>query len=837
MAEIASLFVRLGLKSQDFVKGIGGAYNRTKKLSRSLVSLKRVAVGAFIGWGITRVIGEFEQLSATQEKAEAGLVQAMKSMGVHTKEFEATLFDTASALQKMTTFGDESIMMGMKFLLTYKQIGTDVLPRAASVMTDIAALMGGDMRMAANMLGKAAMGLTGELRRAGITVERTTFESEGFVGVLREIESQVKGQAAAIRATKAGGLEAFGNIVDDVKEKFGLFTSTVKFNIATFVLPAINKLNDTLNKMRKSGNLEKWAKNVADSIINLGKRILMGTAKFVDSTQKILRIIWSELKFMWDGFKKLPSWVQTIGILGALMGGRKGTIILGSLLHLINTLANSYEGFNQVFQGNIKFTELAAMNAEELAEKLEKLEGASYGVVRGIIPAREELKNFANQNKTVETTVRTLIAELENLSKVPPIVPPPLKPIEPVGKKSDLSMFKQFQAFAQMLQGSGEQWKKIVSGSGDVFFSKVSAGGGSMLASAAGIAVMWGELIIQIANAIQALIELPGRVIDAISGLFNAIGNFAKDLVKSLDGLIDSVYNAVIGIGEIWKKLWPKLLKLGPELVRAFYRAIPDLIDAFVESIPIIIDTIIDEVPKITEEIIEMIPVIIQKIVDSIPKIIQAIVDRLPDIIKHFISRIPNIIDAVIEALPEIIEAIIEAIPDIIEEIIKSIPKIAEAFIKALIKQLSSFGGLFSGGGGGLFGSIGSLFSGGGGGLFGGLGGGLFGGLGGGLGKAIGSLFHQGGLVPEAHRGLFVGKLRQDERPVIAQTGEEILSRNDPRNVRNLGRGNDVHLHIHGIVTTNDVRSWLSDLLLDSTRYRVGIIYEQQDMATVGIDI
>jgi hypothetical protein len=99
--------------------------------------------------------------------------------------------------------------------------------------------------------------------------------------------------------------------------------------------------------------------------------------------------------------------------------------------------------------------------------------------------------------------------------------------------------------------------------------------------------------------------------------------------------------------------------------------------------------------------------------------------------------------------------------------------------------------------------------------LFGALGG--IGG-GGGIGGFFASLFHGGGIVGEpgapqrlvpkiAFAGaprLHMGGIVPGERPAILQTGEEVLSRRDPRNSRNSGGGSTVNVTIE----TKDAESF-----------------------------
>lgn len=82
---------------------------------------------------------EWVRLAGVQEQAEAGVRQAMISMGRYTDQAFEGIKRMASALQQTSTFGDEAILIGTKFLLTYKQIPESLLPRTMKAMVDLAA--------------------------------------------------------------------------------------------------------------------------------------------------------------------------------------------------------------------------------------------------------------------------------------------------------------------------------------------------------------------------------------------------------------------------------------------------------------------------------------------------------------------------------------------------------------------------------------------------------------------------------------------------------------------------------------------------------------------------
>ncbi len=229
MPERLRLEITVDDKGSVVVKRFGGETKRAfaqveasaKKTRLSFESLAKAAIGVFAVTRVKAWVTDWVREAGRQEQATAGMEQALRSMGRYTPELRDQLLDLAGALQETTTFGDEAIIQGEKFLLTYKDITDDLLPRTTKVMLDLAALMGGDTVRAANMLGKASMGLTGELRRAGITVDQDTYKAKGFIGVLEQIEQQVRGQAEALAATGYGGLQQLANLWGDAKEDLG----------------------------------------------------------------------------------------------------------------------------------------------------------------------------------------------------------------------------------------------------------------------------------------------------------------------------------------------------------------------------------------------------------------------------------------------------------------------------------------------------------------------------------------------------------------------------------------------------------------------------------------
>ena len=175
----------------------------------------------------------------------------------------------------------------------------------------------------------------------------------------------------------------------------------------------------------------------------------------------------------------------------------------------------------------------------------------------------------------------------------------------------------QYQQYGQ-LYAELKQWVEDVRTSGKVFKKETDTAGNEffkeVVGSSANVAMAWGELIIQIANLVKDFINLPMRIMDAVSGVFNAIGDWGKNFRAAMQGLISSIHNML--------------------------RNLPDIINGIKDGII----AFIKEMPTFIKELINAIPQVIQALIAAIPEIAAAFISELPAIAKAFV-------DALIDAL------------------------------------------------------------------------------------------------------------------------------------------------------------------------------------------
>lgn len=170
-----------------------------------------------------------------QEQAVAQLNAVLKSTGRMTPELSQKLQDYATSLQKVSTYGDETVVAMQALLLTFTRIGGDEFNRAQQAVLDVATALHVDLKTAALQVGKALndpiLGMTA-LARSGIqfsdsqkAMVKQLMATGDIVSaqkiILSELETQFGGSAAAARNTLGGALAALKNAFDDLLEGNG----------------------------------------------------------------------------------------------------------------------------------------------------------------------------------------------------------------------------------------------------------------------------------------------------------------------------------------------------------------------------------------------------------------------------------------------------------------------------------------------------------------------------------------------------------------------------------------------------------------------------------------
>lgn len=237
MAGLGSLFIELLARTGKFETDIGKAARladkRAKEIEKSFQSMGSKISRALGGLGVGISFAAIVQATAEAEKSLAALDVAVRNnagaAGVTTKE----LADLSSELQKVTTYGDETIQGMQALLLTFRQIAGPEFERAQIAVLDLATALGQDLNSAAMLVGRAladpVKGMK-QLARSGIVLGEEQkklikrFAETGQMSqaqglLLKELESRFGGAAAAARNTFGGALEGVKNAFGDLLEQ------------------------------------------------------------------------------------------------------------------------------------------------------------------------------------------------------------------------------------------------------------------------------------------------------------------------------------------------------------------------------------------------------------------------------------------------------------------------------------------------------------------------------------------------------------------------------------------------------------------------------------------
>jgi hypothetical protein len=215
---------------------LGGAFS---KVSASVNDASSAfgKLAAVIGGVLASAIAGFSLqkfITSTSEadKVTAQLNSVLKSTGGVAGQTLQTLNAHASALQKVTTYGDDTIKGAQELLLTFTRISSDAFPRATEAVLDYATRMRVDLKGAAIAVGKAlndpAIGMTA-LSKAGVTFSesqktavKAMMETGDLAGaqkiIFGELETQMQGSAKAARETLGGAITALGEAWGDLFE-------------------------------------------------------------------------------------------------------------------------------------------------------------------------------------------------------------------------------------------------------------------------------------------------------------------------------------------------------------------------------------------------------------------------------------------------------------------------------------------------------------------------------------------------------------------------------------------------------------------------------------------
>jgi hypothetical protein len=229
------------------VKKLGQQGEATEKqLKTATGNIRQAFGGLFAGLSAGAFFGAIIQNTIESEHAISQLNAVLKSTGGIAGVTADEVLGLSKSLEAVTTFGDEAITNAQSLLLTFTNIGKDILPTATEAVLNMSVALGQDLKSSAIQLGKAlndpVQGITA-LKRVGVTFSDaqkdviqslidTGRQAEAQQVILKELETEFGNSARAAANTFGGSLkqlkEAFGDLLEGSGGNLDEATSSVK---------------------------------------------------------------------------------------------------------------------------------------------------------------------------------------------------------------------------------------------------------------------------------------------------------------------------------------------------------------------------------------------------------------------------------------------------------------------------------------------------------------------------------------------------------------------------------------------------------------------------------
>lgn len=393
MAE--KLTIKINGDVKNYKEALKEVESQTSNLSGALSSIAKKSAVAFAGLS-SAIVGTVAAYRE-QEQAELRTKQTLEATGFAAGLTSKEIFKMASSLQKVTTFGDETIISGQNLLLTFRNIGKDVFPEATEVMLDMSTAMGTDLKSSAIQLGKAlndpTTGLSA-LSRVGITFTeqqkeqiKTMQASGDIAGAQAVIMAELKAQFGGTAKAAAGGTGAFIQL----KNNLGDLAEQVGKQLAPALIIASNKINDFVEALKDDGSFARTAATVLAigtavtglvtgatllaGIFLKVRAIMMATIPLVKAMTLsfrglagatgigLLMILITDLALNWDDrVRQMQNVFQVFTDNMSKLASGLGKLLVGVFTFDLSKLK---EGFNQLVDTTIKsFDEIIAKEVE-----------------------------------------------------------------------------------------------------------------------------------------------------------------------------------------------------------------------------------------------------------------------------------------------------------------------------------------------------------------------------------------------------------------------------------------------------------------------------------------
>lgn len=255
MATLARLMLELNTNLAAFQQDMGRAAAIAERTAKRIDGVMKGVGGSLAAIGAGLAFKSIIDEAGEAEQALKQLQQTIKSTGGVAGVTVDSVTQISGEIQKLTGVSDDAVNSMASVLLTFTKVGKQVFPEATKAIVDMSAKLGTDLKSSAVMVGKAlndpVKGMTA-LSKAGVSFsqgQKDTIKALVESGntlkaqqmILRELQTEFGGAAAAARNTLKGAFDALGVAAKDVLENIGSAQGTGLRGALEFMVIACEK--------------------------------------------------------------------------------------------------------------------------------------------------------------------------------------------------------------------------------------------------------------------------------------------------------------------------------------------------------------------------------------------------------------------------------------------------------------------------------------------------------------------------------------------------------------------------------------------------------------------
>ena len=276
-------------------KGAAKSKNEIKGLDSAISTMgKAVGIASAAYFGAKGLISGFSSvinLAGEQERAE-------KSLEIALGRTSTALLDQASALQQVTTFGDEAII-GVQASIGAFLDSEEQIKKATEATLDIAVAMGMDFKSAGDLVAKTLGSSTNAMSRYGIEVVGAVGSTERLESLTNNVANLFGGQASAQAKTLTGSIEQMKNALGDAGEVIGELLAPMVISVARGIKTLAENVGSVIERFKDFGKevdgvlLDEQTKEVdkfRESLKGLSQKELLEVQKQFEASGGIITL-------------------------------------------------------------------------------------------------------------------------------------------------------------------------------------------------------------------------------------------------------------------------------------------------------------------------------------------------------------------------------------------------------------------------------------------------------------------------------------------------------------------------------------------------------------------